>query len=88
VTSQKSIVTVRRDSIESAPRCGGAFVAADGAAATAPASRGVPHDGQNFAPSGSSVPQFEHAVARGLPHDAQNFAPAPDSAPQWGQNMR
>jgi len=76
---------VRRDSIESAPLWGGAFVA-ETAGAAAPAPAGVPHDGQNLAPSGSSVPQLEHAVASGVPQEAQNFAPAADSAPQFGQN--
>jgi hypothetical protein len=83
VTSQKSIVTVRRDSIESAPLGGGAFGTAAGGAA---APRGVPQDGQNLAPSGSSAPQLEHEAASAVPQDAQNLAPAADSAPQFGQN--
>jgi hypothetical protein len=75
------MVTIRRDSIESAPDLGGPA----GAPAVGP-ERGVPQDGQNCAPSGSSVPQLEHAAPSGVPQDAQNLAPAADSAPHCGQN--
>jgi len=84
VTSQKSIVTVRLDWIESAPCCCGALIVAGGAAP--PSARGVPQAAQNFAESGSSAPQFEHDAESPAPQLAQNFAPEADSAPQCGQN--
>ena len=45
----------------------------------------APHEGQNLAAGGSSVPQDGHAETNGAPQDAQNLAAGGLSAPQAGQ---
>jgi hypothetical protein len=55
------------------------------AAGVAPASSGVAHSEQNFAPGVLDVPQFGQAAASGVAHSEQNFAPGRFSVPQFGQ---
>ena len=45
----------------------------------------APHEGQNLAAGGSSVPHDGHAETNGAPQDAQNLVSAGLSAPQAGQ---
>jgi len=42
----------------------------------------APHEGQNLAAGGRSVPHEGHTEAKGAPQDAQNLASAGLSAPQ------
>ena len=55
------------------------------AAAVVPATSGVAHSLQNFAPDGFAVPQLGHGRARGVAHSVQNLAPAAFSVWQFEQ---